>query len=124
MQWARQNIFALHAARERIFPRARFYFRKRDRPDIVIESSGRTRGNERPRCRGDTAPRRAEINSARVSRICNEYFLRISALQISNVQYKFLRFHNTRYFGCLPPDARNDRTGRERSYQRSVYRSM
>jgi len=51
MQWARENIFALHAARERIFPRARFYFPKRDRPDIVIESSGRTRGNERPRCR-------------------------------------------------------------------------
>jgi len=60
-------------------------------------------------------PRRAEINSARVPRIRNEYFLRISALQISNVQYKFLRFHNTRYFGCLPPGARNERTMGEQS---------
>lgn len=65
------NIFSDCVATSAYF-RTRVLFSKRDRPDVVIECSGRTRGNERY----------IEINSACGS----EYFLCIFALWISNAR--------------------------------------
>lgn len=48
MQWASEKYFrsALYAG---AYFRTRVLFSKRDRPDVVMESSGRTRGNGRRR---------------------------------------------------------------------------